>query len=116
MRCPSFSLGGLYHPTCLEIGFKKRNPARRAKAGCNRAAEIDADPSPIGAHRRRADFIDYGAAERLSGGSSARRRGTRDGSRSYGVVSGFTFDEGTPDHPKLVVMSAFGSKADMKWC
>jgi len=31
-------------------------------------------------------------------------------------VSGFTFDEGTPDHPKLVVMSAFGSKADMKWC
>jgi hypothetical protein len=32
---------------------------------------MDADLSHIGAHRRRADFIDYSAAERLSGGSSA---------------------------------------------
>ena len=33
---------------------------------------IDADLSPIGAHRRRVDLIGYRGAERLSGGSSAK--------------------------------------------
>jgi hypothetical protein len=42
----------------------------QAATGCNGAAEIDADLSPIGAHRRRVDLIGYSHAERLAAGSS----------------------------------------------
>ena len=42
-------------------GFSPREAAR----------EVDADLSPIGAHRRRADLVGYSHAERLNGDSSA---------------------------------------------